>query len=197
MPLPSLHLPRLLALSTAAALMLGSGASAQAAVLPGIQLQDQHAAALTAASVAQRVVLLHFVFTSCSTTCPTQVRELAAVHDSLSKEARAHVRFLSVTVDPLSDTPATLAAFARRMDAQRPGWSFATGRPEQVQALVERMQAMAPGRQRAAPQDHRTSLYLFDASGELVQRFAGVPVDRPRLAAEITRLVAAKARTAH
>ena len=143
---------------------------------------------------AQRVVLLHFVYTTCSTTCPTQVRELAALHDGLSQEARANIRFLSVSVDPLSDTPATLSAFARRMGADRPGWIFATGRPEQVQALVERMQAMAPGRQRPAPQDHRSSLYLFDASGELVQRFSGVPVDRPRLAAEMNRLVAAKAR---
>lgn len=176
--------------------LLASGLpwSVQAAVLPGMQLQDHRAAPVTSASVAQRVVLLHFIYTTCSTTCPTQVRELAALHDGLSQEARANIRFLSVSVDPLSDTPATLSAFARRMGADRPGWIFATGRPEQVQALVERMQAMAPGRQRPAPQDHRSSLYLFDASGELVQRFSGVPVDRPRLAAEMNRLVAAKAR---
>lgn len=39
--------------------------------------------------------------------------------------------------------------------------------------------ASAPG-----PQDHLTSLYLFDAKGARAQRFAGVPVDRPRLADE-------------
>ena len=82
----------------------------------------------------------------------------------------------------------TLAAYARRMGAQRPGWTFATGAPEQVQSLVERMQVMDSRRKSPRPEEHRTSLYLFDASGELVQRFAGAPLDRPRLAAEITRL---------
>lgn len=171
-------------------------ACAVAAALGGAQLVDQRAAPVADAALAGRVLLVHFIFTNCASTCPTQVRELAALHDGLGADVRAGVRFLSVSVDPLSDTPATLAAFARRMDADRPGWIFATGRPAQVQALVERLQAMAPGRPSPSPQDHRTSLYLFDASGELVQRFAGVPLDRPRLAAEIGRLVAHRARAA-
>ena len=167
----------------------------EAAALGGAQLVDQRAAPVADAALAGRVLLVHFIFTNCASTCPTQVRELAALHDGLGADVRAGVRFLSVSVDPLSDTPATLAAFARRMDADRPGWIFATGRPAQVQAVVERLQAMAPGRKPPSPQDHRTSLYLFDASGQLVQRFAGVPLDRPRLAAEIGRLVAHRART--
>jgi protein SCO1/2 len=50
------------------------------------------------------------------------------------------------------------------------------------------MQAFEARRTPPRPEDHRTSLYLFDASGALVQRFAGVPVDQPRLAAELNRL---------
>lgn len=176
-------------------LLVGSGlvASAHASPLTGLTLQDQRGTPMSQSRLDGQVTLVHFIYTQCSTSCPLQVRELAAVHDGLSAPVRQRTRFLSVSVDPLSDTPATLAAFARRMDAQRSGWTFATGTPAEVGRLVERLQAMNPTRPVPGPADHRTSLYLFDAHGELIQRHLGVPVDRPRLIAEISRLAQAPA----
>jgi protein SCO1/2 len=95
---------------------------------------------------------------------------------------------LSVSVDPSNDTPATLAAFARRMEAELPGWRFATGDPNDVERLIRRMQVLDPRAAQAQPADHRTSLYLFDGSGTLIQRYRGVPVDRARLTDEVSRL---------
>jgi protein SCO1/2 len=150
---------------------------------------DHQGQALTPETLTGRPVLLHFVFTTCASTCPTQVRELAELHAQLPTPVRQRLVMLSVTVDPLSDTPATLKAYARRLGADRPGWRFVTGPPAAVQTLVDRMQALntrsLPAGQAAAPSDHRTSLYLFDTQGALIQRFNGVPVDRPRLLHEI------------
>jgi len=176
---------RLLAL--AALLLAAAAAHAQPAALRDVALVDQRGQGLPPAAWQGRVLLLNFVFTGCSATCPTQVRELAELHAALPPAVRASTRFLSVSVDPLNDTPATLAAFARRMGAELPGWTFATGDAARVGLLLDRMQALQAGSRRA--EDHRTSLYLFDARGDLVQRYAGVPVDRPRLAREITQLV--------
>ena len=173
----------LLALATACAW-------AQPLPLRGLALTDQHQQPLRAAALAQRPVLLSFVFAGCSSTCPLQVKELAALHDELPASARAQVRFVSVTVDPLSDTPQALAAFAQRLGAERTGWAFATGKPEAVHTLLDRMQTFAQVKGTPRPEDHRTSLYLFAADGQLLQRFRGVPVDRPRLVAEISRLTA-------
>jgi len=171
-----------------AAALLALAAHAQPAALRGVALTDQRGQALPPAAWQGRVLLLNFVFTGCSSTCPTQVRELAEVYQALPPVVRASTRWLSVSVDPLNDTPAALAAFARRMGAEQPGWFFATGEPARVGLLLDRMQALNAASKPARPDDHRTSLYLFDAQGELVQRFAGVPVDRARLAREITRL---------
>lgn len=178
---------QLLALGTL--VLAAAAAHAQPAALRGVALVDQRGQALPPAALQGRVLLLNFVFTGCSAICPAQVRELAELHKALPAGVREHARFLSVSVDPANDTPAQLAAFARRMDAERPGWFFATGEPARVDVLIDRMQALNTAARPARPEDHRTSLYLFDSQGELVQRFTGVPVDRARLAREITLLV--------
>lgn len=182
-----------------AALLCTLGTQAQPAALQGLKLVDQQHQPLTATTLQRQVVLLHFVFTTCSSTCPLQVRELAEVHAALPDDVRRQVRFVSVSVDPLQDTPASLAAFARRLGADRPGWHFVTGAPVQVEQLIDRMQVMDLRKPNPKSEDHRTSLYLFNAAGTLVQRYGGVPVDRPRLVAEITqvaRLPAAAVATA-
>jgi protein SCO1 len=174
--------------------VLANGASrAQPVALADVRLQDHRGKTLAARDLGDRLVLLNFVFTQCSTSCPLQVRELAALYDQFTPAVRARLRFVSISVDPLSDTPATLAAFARRMDAERAGWHFATGSPTEVGRLLDRMQVFNPAKGTAArAEDHRTSLYLFGPDGQLVQRYAGVPVDASRLTDEISRLALAR-----
>lgn len=173
------------ALLLLAALGLAGAARAQPAPLQGLSLTDHHRRALDVGALKGRSTLLHFVFTTCSATCPLQVRELAQVHDALPADVRERVRFVSVSVDPLQDTPTSLAAFARRLDADRAGWHFVTGPAPQIHLLADRLQAL-PASRRA--EDHRSSLYLFGATGALVQRYAGVPVDRARLVAELKQI---------
>lgn len=169
-----------------AALLLAPLAHAQPAPLQGLALVDHHQRPLEAKALRGHPVLMHFVYTTCSSSCPLQVHDLAQVLAALAPEVRERVRLVSVTVDPLQDTPASLAAFARRLDADRPGWHFVTGDPKQVFALADRLQVRDPKRPRT--EDHRTSLYLYDAAGTLMQRYAGTPVDKPRLVAELTQI---------
>ncbi len=161
-------------------------AAAQPAPLAGLRLQDHRQQPLAVPALAGRPVLLHFVFAGCSSVCPLQLQELRQLHDTLPPAVRARIAILSVTVDPLSDTPAALAAFARRHDADRPGWHFVSGAPAEVHRLLDRLQAFEPGRHE--PDAHRTALFLYAPDGRLLQRFRGSPVDRARLADELQRL---------
>lgn len=181
---PTFVMTALLAVAAA----LAGPARAQPAVLHGVVLQDHRQQALGAAQLRGRPTLLHLVFTTCSSTCPTQVLDLAQVQRTLPADVRQRLRLVSLTVDPLSDTPQALAAYARRLDADRPGWHFATGMPQQVHQVLDRLQALDTRQGPAQPADHRTQLYLYDADGQLRLRLAGVPVDRQRLADELTQL---------
>lgn len=167
----------------AAAVLGCTAATAQPVPLKDLPLIDHRAQAL-APALRQRPTLLHFVYTTCSTACPVVVHELAQLHRDLPDDVRRAVRFVSVTVDPLQDTPDSLAAYARRLGADRPGWHFVTG--PGAHTLAERLAVFAP--ERSALADHRTSLYLYDARGALLQRYGAMPVDRARLVAELQQV---------
>ena len=68
------------------------------------------------------------------------------------------------------------------------GYYLATGRPQDIERMGRRLRlfrdAASPGR----PEDHTTQLWLVDASGRMMQRYAGSSADMTRLAGEIGQL---------
>ncbi|MGJ7580723.1 SCO family protein [Variovorax sp. RHLX14] len=154
-----------------------------------LQLVDHDGRGFRPASLQGKVVVVNFVFTGCSTTCPTQTRELAAVQQTLPTAARDGVRFLSISVDPLGDTPAILKAYAKSAGADFSSWTFATGRPQDIQLLGERLRLFRNGASPGRPEDHAASLWLVDGAGRLMQRYSGTTGgDFSRLANEIQTL---------
>jgi protein SCO1/2 len=77
-------------------------------------------------------VVLNFVFTSCSAICPIQGRVFA----ELQGKAGPGLRLVSISIDPLNDTPQRLRDYARQIGA-RSGWRFYTGTPD-TSAAAER-----------------------------------------------------------
>ena len=158
------------------------------AALAGIRLTDHRGRVVQPASFGKGPMLLNFIFTSCPSACPVQVKELVAVHRALPADVKDKVQFLSITVDPATDKPAALASFAKRLGADVAGWRFATGQPAEITQLLKRLQVMNPQKENPQPSDHRLTLYLFNAEGIPVVTYNGAPVDKQRLVEEITQL---------
>ena len=72
-----------------------------------------------------RTVLLNFIFTTCSSTCPLTSRTLEEFQTKLGADA-ARVHLVSISIDPEQDTPARLAEYARKFHAG-PEWQYYTG----------------------------------------------------------------------
>jgi len=68
-------------------------------------------------------VALNFVFTTCSATCPIASRTFAELQTRLQGRP---LRLISISVDPLNDTPEVLRAYAGKFGAG-PQWRFYTG----------------------------------------------------------------------
>jgi protein SCO1/2 len=98
------------------------------------------------------------------------------------------VHLLSVSLDPLNDSPQVLRSFAKRMGADLSGWTFATGRPEDVEKLSDALRLFRPGTDVRKPEEHNTALWLVDAQGQLRMRYSGNPPDVQRLLRELPEL---------
>lgn len=81
-----------------------------------------------------RVWIADFFFTSCPTICSTLTRRMGQLQ-ATAAERNLDVRFVSFSVDPESDTPQVLAAYAEEHGAG-PGWTFLTGEPDAVTQVV-------------------------------------------------------------
>ena len=84
--------------------------------------------------VKDRRVVIQFMFTRCKDICPVITHHLAEVQELLDGRVGHDIFFYSVTLSPEEDTPKDLRAFARTHGAG-PGWTFLTGKPEDILLL--------------------------------------------------------------
>ncbi len=134
--------------------------------VPDTEVRDQNGRRLRFYSdlVKGRVVAINFIFTGCSSICPGLTTTFRGLQDLLGTQ---DVQLISVSVDPANDGPAELKAYAASFDVQ-PGWSFVTGRPDQIARLVK---ALGGGAGSAA--DHPSLVVVYDDAGKRATQVPG------------------------
>lgn len=102
--------------------------------VPDFNLRDQTDSPASLGNLAGNVWMADFMFTSCPDICPTLTARMATV--AAKYEKNENVRFVSISVDPGTDTPAKLADYAARFGAKYPTWRFLTGDATEVRHVV-------------------------------------------------------------
>lgn len=119
-----------------AAFGLGRGRAAKPppvlGALPAFSLTDQHGNAITQDDLRGHVWIANFIFTRCPTVCPVATRTM----QKLQARTDSRVHLVSISVDPEYDTPARLAAYAKKFGADPARWRFLTGDPAAIKATV-------------------------------------------------------------
>ena len=96
---------------------------------------DESGQPFSSESLAGKVWLANFVFTSCTAECPILSERMAQVRRNLG--AREDIAFVSLSVDPQTDSPQRLKEYAQRFGEDR-RWSLLTGDPSRLDALVKK-----------------------------------------------------------
>ena len=86
-----------------------------------------------------KVVAINFIFTNCQGACPLMTQNMSMVRDMLGLELGKDIHFISVSIDPVRDTPAAMKEFAQTHRADQDGWRFVTGDPENLAHIVTRL----------------------------------------------------------
>ncbi|MFY9607903.1 MAG: SCO family protein [Blastocatellia bacterium] len=87
-------------------------------------------------------VLINMMYATCEGTCPIVTSNLVRVHEVLKDRMGKDLFMYSITVKPEEDDPAALKTYAEMHRALRPGWTFLTGDPYDIETIRYRLFAM-------------------------------------------------------
>lgn len=139
----------------------GRTPSADARPAPTFTLVDSSGQPFSSESLQGKAWIASFFFTSCESVCPMVVGTMAR----LFEDAPKGMHFASFSVDPENDSPAALAAYAQKFDADTRRWHFLTGTRDQLRDVIVGGFQVAMPESKTDLDRHSVRLVLVDPAG--------------------------------
>ena len=86
--------------------------------------------------VQGKIVVMSFIYTSCTTVCPVVSSIMGKVQKQLGARVGEEVQLVSISIDPQRDDPKRLQDYARTFQ-RGPGWSWLTGSPQSINETLK------------------------------------------------------------
>jgi protein SCO1 len=122
-------------------------------------------------------VVMTFIYTKCPlpTFCPLMDRHFAALQTSLKADASLQtVRLVTVSFDPITDTPAVLREHAKRLNADLTRWTFLTGDRDEIDQFAARFGvSISRAMNDARDITHNLRTAIIDRDGKIVKVYTG------------------------
>jgi protein SCO1/2 len=155
---------------------------------PPFRLTDQDGRPRALQDFRGKLVLIDFIFTNCPGPCPILTGLHAKLQQAMSPELRAKTQLVSISLDPLRDTPAALRAYAQKRGVDFSNWAFLTGPPDEVDAVLKSY-GIGSARTADGQVEHVVATFLVDANGQIARRYVGLDGHDPKaLLRDIERL---------
>jgi len=101
--------------------------------VPEFLLTSQDGEPVSASVFDGRFTVVDFIFTNCPLACPVMFSNLIPLHNEIRDES---VHFLSISVDPVNDTPEVLRDFADRLDLDTSRWTLAASDEQTLRSIL-------------------------------------------------------------
>jgi protein SCO1 len=140
---------------------------------PAFVLHDTKRRPVRLEDSRRRVVLLSFIYTTCTTACPLLTERMARLRDRLQSAGdwSRRVNFLTVTVDPERDSAQRLQQYAELFGKTDDAWRFLRDEPEALRPVLaaygEWVRPLSNGEL-----DHPARVFLIDARGNVREIYA-------------------------
>lgn len=112
-------------------------------------------------------VLLGTIYTNCPSVCPQITANMKDIRAELSDTT--NVQFVSVTFDPIRDTPPRLATYRSNYGLEGTSWQFLTGDTATIRGLMERIDVRhtVKGTEQEFPSSDVDSAYVYNHSNQI------------------------------
>lgn len=123
-----------------------------------------------------KVLAMVMIYTSCQAACPRLVADMRNIEKQIPEGKKQNVQYVFVSIDPKTDTPERLAAFAKENEMEDDKWLFLRGTEEDTREFAA---VLAVNYKRISPMDfsHSNIISVFDQGGELAHQQEGLGVD--------------------
>jgi protein SCO1/2 len=165
-------------------------------VVPDASLVDESGRARTFSSFKGAPVLVTFIYTSCPIPnfCPLMDRHFKSIQERIARDPSLKTtRLVSVSFDPLTDTPEVLKKHAAKVGADPARWTFVTGARDEIDRFATRF-GVSIARQPDDPLNiaHNLRTAVVDAEGRLVKVYTGNEWTPDQLLEDLKALGAAR-----
>ncbi|MBA3439819.1 MAG: SCO family protein [Pyrinomonadaceae bacterium] len=136
--------------------------------IPDLELLNQDGKTIRFYSdlVKDKLVVINFIFTTCTTICPPLGATFARVQKEIGERVGRDVHFISISVDPVTDTPERLKAWGQKFRAGT-GWTFVTGDKPSMNQLLKALASSS-----ARPEDHSPTIIIGnEAKGQWTRTY--------------------------
>ena len=145
--------------------------------VPNASFVDQDGKPRDLASFRPSTVVITFIYTRCPmpTFCPLMDRHFATIQKTLKSDpALKDVRLVSISFDPITDTPAVLKIHAAGLGADPKVWTFLTGDRDEIDRFARRF-GVAITREDDADRNitHNLRTVIVGPEGALVKSYTG------------------------
>jgi protein SCO1/2 len=146
-------------------------------LVPDTPFVDQNGRKRHFADFKGSPLAITFIYTKCPlpTFCPLMDRHFASLQKSIEKEGSlGRVHRVTVSFDPVTDTPPVLKAHAKTLGADLRRWTFLTGDRDDIDRFASRF-GVSVSRALNDPRDitHNLRTAIVDADGKLVKVYTG------------------------
>jgi protein SCO1 len=170
-----------------AVVLLAACAPGPLEMMPSFALLDQAGTTVKSESLRGQALVVSFVFTTCREACPLITSQLARAQARTRLEKLdTRVRFLSITLDPVTDTPDVLRRYAAAYGVDLRTWHFLTGDPGDVARVIRGFGLNPVAGERLV---HGSLVLLVDGVGRIAERRTDLELDPERLMISLRKLL--------
>lgn len=98
--------------------------------LGDIVLTDHHGAEISMKNFDTNIVVANIFFATCPEVCPEMNKQVQTIAEKFYKNPK--IRFVSISIDPESDSVPVLKNYAARFNADKLKWQFCTGSKKEI-----------------------------------------------------------------
>jgi protein SCO1/2 len=148
---------------------------------PPFELADADGKVVRLSDFSDKIVVLNFIFASCTDVCPVHSEVIADIQRKVNDTPmKDRVQFLTITTDPVKDTPKVLKQYGPAHGLDAYNWMFLTTKPGQAEDATRRLseeynvrfEPLEDGQQM-----HGIVTHVIDRGGRFAAKFHGLRFD--------------------